>query len=96
MSKLLNFDEESNSKSQKKLVFNEFYREPLTMLEVSNELNIFRANICRYVDEWEKRGLIRFVVKRKCTISGYPFVGAYTTNPEYFPEDNQLTFDFII
>lgn len=96
MSKMLNFNDESNKKTQQKLVYKAFYREPLTMLEVSNELNIFRANICRYVDEWEKQGLIMCVRKRKCTISGHPFVGEYTTNPKLFPEDNQLTFDFIV
>jgi len=71
--------------AQMKRAFAAFYRQPKTMLMVSIETGILRANICRYVAEWGKRGYIRIVRKGICPISKHR-AGYYTTNPELFPD----------
>ena len=40
--------------AQMKRVFAALYKQPKTMLMVSIETGILRANICRYVAEWGK------------------------------------------
>jgi hypothetical protein len=69
---------------QMKRIFAAFYRQPKTMLMVSVETGILRANICRYVAEWEKQNCIKIVRKGICPISKHR-AGFYTTNPELFP-----------
>jgi len=92
--RVINMLEENEYRNQKNKVYQALFHEPMTMLEVAYQLNIFRANICRYVDEFEEKGLVVCTRKRRFTISGYPFVGEYTANPDLFPEDNQLRFSF--
>ena len=70
--------------AQMKRVFAALYRQPKTMLMVSIETGILRANICRYVAKWEKRNCIRIVRKGICPISKHR-AAFYTTNPELFP-----------
>lgn len=70
--------------AQIKRVFAALYRQPKTMLMVSIETGILRANICRYVAEWEKENRICIVRKGICPISKHR-AGFYTTNPELFP-----------
>lgn len=70
--------------AQMKRVFVALYRQPKTMLMVSVETGILRANICRYVAEWEKQNCIRIVRKGICPISKHR-AGFYTTNPRLFP-----------
>jgi hypothetical protein len=70
--------------AQMKRVFAALYRQPKTMLMVSIETGILRANICRYVAEWEKENRICIVRKGICPISKHR-AGFYTTNPELFP-----------
>jgi hypothetical protein len=65
-------------------VFAALYRQPKTMLMVSVETGILRANICRYIAKWEKQNCIRIVRKGICPISKHR-AGFYTTNPELFP-----------
>ena len=65
--------------TQMKQVFLAFYKEPKTMLMVSLETGILRANICRYIDIWQKRSCIVIVKKIHCKISKYR-AGYYTTN----------------
>jgi len=69
---------------QMKIVFAAFYKQPKTMLMVSIETGILRANICRYVAKWEKQNCIRIVRKGICPISKHR-AGLYTTNPDLFP-----------
>ena len=69
---------------QTQRVFTAFLRHPKTMLMVSIETGILRANICRYVAEWEKENLICIVRKGICPISKHR-AGFYTTNPDLFP-----------
>ena len=70
--------------AQMKRVFAALYRQPKTMLMVSIETGILRANLCRYVAEWEKENRICIVRKGICTISKHR-AGFYTTNPDLFP-----------
>jgi hypothetical protein len=69
---------------QMQRVFAAFSRQPKTMLMVSIETGILRANICRYVAKWEKENRIGIVRKSICPISKHR-AGFYTTNPELFP-----------
>ncbi len=69
--------------AQMKRVFAALYRQPKTMLMVSIETGILRANICRYVAEWEKENRICIVRKGICLISKHR-AGFYTTNPDLF------------
>ena len=70
--------------AQMKREFAALYRQPKTMLMVSIETGILRANICRYVAEWEKENRICIVRKGICPISKHR-AGFYTTNPDLFP-----------
>lgn len=70
--------------AQMQRVFAALYRQPKTMLMVSIETSILRANICRYVAEWEKENRICIVRKGICPISKHR-AGFYTTNPELLP-----------
>lgn len=74
---------------QTQRVFKAFYKQPKTMLMVTVETGILRANICRYVAEWKKENSICVARKGICPISKHG-AGFYTTNPEMFPFDNQL------
>ena len=69
---------------QTQRVFTAFLRHPKTMLMVSIETGILRANICRYVAEWGKENRICIVRKGICPISKHR-AGFYTTNPDLFP-----------
>ncbi len=65
---------------QMKRAFNAFYSKPKTMLMVSVETGILRANLCRYVAEWQKQNRIRKVTTKDCKISKHR-AGYYSTNP---------------
>jgi hypothetical protein len=77
-------DKDNHFQSQKKKVFVALYRQPKTMLMVSIETKVLRANICRYIAYWEKQNCIVKVRKGICPISKC-CAGFYTTNPELFP-----------
>lgn len=73
-------------------VFSAFFERPKTMLDVSIETGILRANICRYVAQMENDGKIQIHHKgldknTKCRAA------YYTTNPTLFnqPDYTQLT-----
>lgn len=67
--------------AQMKTVFAALYKQPKTMLMVSIETGILRANICRYVAEWRQNKTIAIAKKGICPISKHN-AGFYTTNPE--------------
>lgn len=75
---------------QLKSVHKAFYEYPKTMKEVDAETQIMRENICRYVSTLRNENRISLVGYRRCTITGNPKVGIYTTNPDLFPKTNQL------
>ena len=80
--------QDKHFEAQMEKVFKAFKKEPQTMLMVSVQTGILRANICRYVSTWEKQGRIAEVKNDPCKISKFP-AGYYTTDPALFPESNQ-------
>jgi hypothetical protein len=75
--------------TQTKRVFKSFYEAPKTMLMVSNETGILRANICRYVRKMRQYDNIAEVKKGLCEVSKHR-AGFLTTDPNQFPKSNQL------
>jgi hypothetical protein len=75
--------------AQKKRVFEAFERQPATMLMVSIETGILRANICRYVAEWRKHGHIHVLNQGLCKVSKHR-AGYYTTNTSLFTQPAKL------
>ena len=75
--------------AQMKRVFTALYRQPKTMLMVSIETGILRANICRYVAEWEKENRICIVRKGICPISKHR-AGYYSTDTNLFTQPLKL------
>jgi len=69
---------------QYKKVYKAFYKSPKTMLTVSIETGILRANICRYVAKMKRHGNIRLVKKGICPVSkhraGFYFIEPSNTN----------------
>lgn len=55
--------------NQQQIVFKAFGNRAKTMLEVSQETGILRANLCRYISDWQKRGMIRLHYFGICPIS---------------------------
>ncbi len=82
-------------KNQRKKMFKALLETPLTRFEVAKLIDVDRSNICRYVAYLFDRDMISITKKRRCTISGYPYVEELTTNRDLFPEDNQTYFDFL-
>ncbi|GGE25572.1 hypothetical protein [Psychroflexus planctonicus] len=75
--------------TQRKRVFKAFFEAPKTMLMVSNETGILRANICRYVRTFRQSDKVAEVKKGLCKISNHR-AGYLTTNPDQFPKSNQF------
>lgn len=82
--KQLNRVKNTHFQAQMKRVFKAFAAEPKTMLQVSFETGILRANICRYVSEWRQEGKIQVIRFGLCPISKHR-AGFYSTNPDFFP-----------
>lgn len=76
-------DKNSHFLVQEKRVFKAFFGTPKTMLEVSLETGVLRANICRYVANWLDSKSIQLVRVGFCSISLHK-AGRYSTNPAYW------------
>ena len=79
-----NKSKDKHYQTQMQIVFDALLKQPKTMLMVSNETGILRANICRYVARLRKQNSIRMLQKNACSISKHR-AGYYTTNTELFP-----------
>lgn len=77
-------------KAQLKKVYQAFKEKPMTMKEADVYTGIMRENICRYVDMLLDQERIAIRRKRKCKITGYPYVNEYTCDPALFPKSGQL------
>lgn len=75
--------------NQYKLTFKGFYKEPLSMKELSIKTGIDRANICRYCRAMRKSGVIAINKRAYCRVTKR-LVNKYTTNPDFFPISSQL------
>ncbi len=71
--------------TQKQKTAAAFYIQPKTMLQVSIETGIRRANICRYVSQLRRNDNIYLIRKGICPVSKFP-AGFYTTNKAFIPE----------
>ena len=77
-------------KAQLKRIVEALRKSPMTMKEADVYAGIMRENICRYISDLMESGLIAVRKKRRCSITGYPYVNEYTGNPDLFPKSNQL------
>ena len=59
-----------------------FSEAPKTMLQVSFETGILRANICRYIKEWREQNSIFLIKKNICPVSKHR-AGFYSTHKGY-------------
>ena len=75
--------------TQMETVFAAFQRRPATMLMISIETGILRANICRYVSEWQRQGKIKLQKQGFCKISKHR-AGYYTTDTNLFTQTLML------
>lgn len=75
--------------AQMKSVFAAFKRQPATMLMVSIETGILRANICRYVAKWQRQGSIHLLKQGLCKVSKHR-AGYYTTDTNLFTQNPKL------
>lgn len=81
--------QDNNFKAQKEIVFKAFLESSKTMLMVSSETGILRANICRYVAEWRQFNQIGVLKSDHCKITKC-LADYLTTSPDLFPMSNQL------
>ena len=87
---LSNRCKDSTIQVQTIIVLDEFARNPSTMLKVSIETGILRANICRYVAKWQRQNEIFLLMKGICPISKH-LAGFYTTvAPSNLPIQGKL------
>ena len=83
-------NEDDKFKEQARIVFDEFFKEPLTMKMVSVRCKIDRANICWFNRDLRHSGRIKAVHKGICKITKHRAT-YWTTNPEFFPDNSQLS-----
>ena len=62
-------DKDTHFLFQRQRVFQSFRESPKTMLQVSQETGIYRANICRYIHNMRNNGTIYRLSRRLCPIS---------------------------
>ena len=74
-----------------KMVKDAFFDRPKTMKEVDNETGIMRENICWYCRTLRLQEQLYPVEQRRCSVTKYSTVWAYTTNPDLVPEPSQLS-----
>jgi hypothetical protein len=68
---------------QYQTVYQSFKERPKTMLEVSIETGILRANICRYAAKMEENGQIQEIRKGYCPYTHFK-AGFYSTDESLF------------
>lgn len=82
--------EDKKFRAQLLKVYWAFHEAPKTMKEVDREVGVMRENICRYCRTLRLQGKLHPVVKRQCSVTKFPTVTAWTTNPDLVPPSNQL------
>ncbi|MDR1644784.1 MAG: hypothetical protein LBS05_03010 [Tannerellaceae bacterium] len=73
--------------SQYQTVYQSFKERPKTMLQVSIETGILRANICRYIADMEEKGYIQVIRKGYCPYTQFR-AGFYSTDEALFTKSN--------
>lgn len=74
--------------NQMKYVFAAFQSSPKTMLQVSVETGILRANLCRYIAKWRRMGKVFKIRDGICPITKCR-AGFYSTDQRLFPPQIQ-------
>jgi hypothetical protein len=82
-------DKDNHFVSQYQTVYQSFKERPKTMLQVSIETGILRANICRYIAEMEEKGHIQVIRKGFCPYTHF-VAGFYSTDEALFTNPNVL------
>lgn len=80
---------DTDYQGQTERVFAVFAVKPSTMLMVSKETGIERANICRFISLWQKQNRVWLLRFNLCQISKHK-AGYYTTDPTLFPSKQQI------
>jgi len=80
---------ENKFESQYTVIKKAFYSKPQSRFMASIETRIPIQNVCRYVDMLRDENKIAVSKKDYCKISNH-LVEFLTTNPEEFPDNNQL------
>lgn len=75
----------SSAVTQRQVVYKALFERPMTMLMVSRQTDVDRANICRLIAKWRKEDKIYFVQKGICEVSKAS-AGYFTTNRELYLE----------
>lgn len=75
--------------AQRKRVYASLFRSPKTRLQVANYESVPIQNVCRYVGDMRKEGLVWVVKKDTCPISEMK-AEFLTTNPALMPGKGQL------
>lgn len=86
---LLNMDKlDEKRRTQVIKVFEAFHTTPRTMMEAEVASGVMRSNICYFVRDLRKSGLIAELNKRPCKITRHKAT-EYTTDPARFPFNPQ-------
>jgi hypothetical protein len=80
-------DKDTHFDTQYQTVYQSLKERPKTMLEVSLETGILRANICRYIAEMEEKGQIQLIRKGYCPYTRFT-AGFYSTDEALFSKPN--------
>ena len=81
-------------RTQYQIAYQFFKKRSKTMLGVSLETGILRANICRYVADMEDKGLIQFLYKAEDEHTMFT-AGYYTADKELFNQVKNLSSFYI-
>jgi hypothetical protein len=73
--------------TQYQIVYQSLKECPKTMLQVSIETGILRANICRYIAEMEDKGQIQVIRKGYCPYTHFR-AGFYSTDDVLFTKSD--------
>ena len=82
-------NKDSKYLSELQRVYESFFEQPKSRLQVAFDVGTFQGNICWHVRELRKCNKIAIAKKAHCKITGR-LVEYLTTNPELFSKDRQL------
>lgn len=71
-------------------IFQAIYNEPKTMRMIEQETGIRIPNICRRIADLKKNDSVKVARKGICPISHYSGVQFLTSNPAFFPKEDNL------
>jgi predicted transcriptional regulator len=81
---------ENKFTAQLRLVYNQFYKQPMTMKECDRAIGIMRENICWYCRELRKHNRLFMIGKKICSVTNHR-ANIYTTNPTMIPQQQHQT-----